>query len=117
VLRLAVDENFSGRVVRGLRRRVPELDLVRVQDASLPGAGDAAVLEWAAREGRELLIHDVWTLTGHALARVRAGQPMPGVVEVGRRVPIGPAIVDLALLAGASREGEWEGQVVYLPLR
>ena len=117
MLRLAADENFSGRIARGLRRRVPGLDLVRVQDAGLLGSGDAAVLEWAAREGRVLLTHDVRTLTGHALARVRAGQPMPGVVEVGRRVPVGPAIDELALLVGASLEGEWEGQVLYLPLR
>jgi hypothetical protein len=42
VLRLAADENLSGRIARGLRRRVPGLDLVRVQDAGLLGAGDAA---------------------------------------------------------------------------
>jgi hypothetical protein len=64
-----------------------------------------------------LLTHDLRTLTGHALARARAGQPMPGGVGGGRRVPIGGAIEDLALLGGASREGEWEAQVLYLPLR
>ena len=117
MLRLAADENFRGRIVRGLRRRVPGLDLVRAQDAGLSGADDATVLEWAAREGRVLLTHDVRTLTAFAYARVRTGQPMPGVVEVGRRVPIGPAIEDLALLVEASLEGEWEGRVLYLPLR
>jgi hypothetical protein len=117
VLRLAADENFSGRIVRGLRRSVPALDLVRVQDAGLLGAGDAAVLEWAAREGRMLLSHDVRTLTACAYARVWTGQRMPGVVEVGRRVPIGQAIEVLVLLVEAGLEGEFEGQVLYLPLR
>jgi hypothetical protein len=42
---------------------------------------------------------------------------MPGVFEVGREVPIGAAIDDLLLLAECSVEGEWEGQVRYLPLR
>jgi hypothetical protein len=42
---------------------------------------------------------------------------MPGVVEVSRAVPIGQAIEDLVLLAEASMENEWEGQVLYLPLR
>jgi hypothetical protein len=38
-------------------------------------------------------------------------------VEVGQLLPIGGVIEDLLLLAGASLEGEWEGQVLYLPLR
>jgi hypothetical protein len=117
VLRLAADENFSGDVLRGLRRRVPDLDLVRVQDAGLSGADDAAVLAWAARDGRVLLTHDVRTLTAYANARVRSGQPMPGVVAVGRAVAVGHAIEDLILLAEASLEGELEDRIVYLPLR
>jgi hypothetical protein len=31
-------------------------------------------------------------------------------------VPLGRAIEDLLLLAECRREGEWEGQVGYLPL-
>lgn len=34
MLRLAADENFDGRVVRGLQRLMPDLDLVRVQDTA-----------------------------------------------------------------------------------
>ena len=41
---------------------------------------------------------------------------MPGVFEVGPLVPIGRAIEDLALIEECSLEGEWEGQVRYLPL-
>jgi hypothetical protein len=41
---------------------------------------------------------------------------MPGVFEVGRSVSVGRAIEDIVLLAECSREAEWEGQVLYLPL-
>jgi hypothetical protein len=41
---------------------------------------------------------------------------MPGVFEVGASVPIGRAIDDLILIVECSLEGEWEGQVRYLPL-
>ena len=116
MLRLAADENFNNDIVRGLWRRKPELDIVRIQDVGLSGADDPTVLEWAAREGRVLLTHDVTTMTGYAYERVRAGQPMPGVFEVSRAVPIGLAIEDILLLAECSLEGEWEGQVRYLPL-
>jgi hypothetical protein len=40
MLRLAADENFNADVVRGLLRRFPNLDIVRVQDAGLSGADD-----------------------------------------------------------------------------
>lgn len=75
------------------------------------------MLEWAAQEGRVLLTHDVATMTRYAYERVRKGKLMPGVFEVGRSVPAGLAIEEILLIAEYSLEGEWEGQVRYLPLR
>ena len=77
MLRYAADENFNGDIVRGLLRRNPDLDIVRVQDAGLSGVDDPAVLEWAALQGRVLLTHDVSTLTTHAFDRVRADRNGP----------------------------------------
>jgi hypothetical protein len=115
MLRLVADENFNN-IVRGLLRRQPDLDIVRVQDSGLSGADEPTVLEWAAQERRVLLTHDVSTITKYAYARVRAGQPMPGVFEVSRAVPIGRAIEDILLLTECSLDDEWEGPVYYLPL-
>jgi predicted nuclease of predicted toxin-antitoxin system len=100
--------------VRGLRRRLPVLDLVRVQDAGLSGALDPDVLEWAASEQRVLLTHDFDTLIGHAWTRVRAGLPMPGVVAVQQGMATGRVIEELELFASASEEGEWNGQVLFV---
>lgn len=116
MLRFAADENFNGRIVRGLQRVLPELDIVRVQDTPLAGAEDPEVLDWAAGESRLLLTHDVATITGFAYDRVRAGKPMPGVVEVSTDMAIGRAIEEIQLLAEASSSDECEGQVMYLPL-
>jgi len=41
---------------------------------------------------------------------------MPGVFEVSRSVSIATVIEDILLLCECSSEGEWEGQVRYLPL-
>ena len=114
---LAIDENFNNDIMRGLLRRQPAIDLLRVQDAGLAGSDDPTVLEWAARQGRVLISHDVATITKHAYDRVAAGQLMPGVFEVTPSVPLARAIEDLLLIAECSRPGEWEGQVRYLPLR
>jgi hypothetical protein len=117
MLRLAADENFNSDIVRGIIRRNPSIDIVRVQDAGLSGADDPTVLEWAAQTQRVLLTHDVETITHYAYERVRAGQSMPGVFEVSRSIPVGQAIEDIMLITECSLEGEWEGQVRYLPLR
>jgi hypothetical protein len=115
MLRLAADENFNGDIVRGLLRRNSNLDIVRIQDAGLSGA-DPTVLEWAAREGRVLLTHDISTLANHAADRVAAGRPMPGVFAVRSVGSVGLAIDDLLLLAECSFDHEWMGQVRFLPL-
>jgi hypothetical protein len=90
---------------------------VRVQDIGLSGKADQTILQWCAGEHRVLFTHDASTITKYAYERVIAGQPMPGVFEVSRDVPIGSAIDDILLVAEYSIEGEWEGQVRYLPLR
>jgi len=110
MLPLAADENFNNDIVRGLLRRNPRLDIVRVQDAGLSGARDEAVLEWAARERRVLLTHDVSALTRYAYDRVKAHLQMPGVFEVSRRVTVRTAIDDILLLAELSIPGEWKAK-------
>jgi Domain of unknown function (DUF5615) len=116
MLRLAADENFNGDILRGLLRRNPDIDIVRVQDVGLSGADDPAVLEWAAQEHRIIVTHDVSTMAHYAVDRATAGHRMPGVFAVSSAAAIGQVIEDLVLLAECSRTGEWEGQVRYLPL-
>jgi hypothetical protein len=117
MLRMLADENFNNNIVRGVRRRNSDADIVRAQDVGLSGADDPTVLEWAAQHKRVLLTHDVSTMTAFAYARVREGRSMPGVFEVSRKIPLAMAIEDIVLLATCSAEGDWEGQVRYLPLR
>ncbi len=115
MLRLAADENFNGRILRGLRRRFLTLDVIRIQDTDLGGLEDPEVLAWAAREGRVLLTHDTATMRGFAADRVRRGKSMPGIVTISSEAAIGAALEDLALFLQASEPGEWEGQIVHLP--
>ena len=117
MLRFAADENFNNDILRGLLRRLPELDVVRVQDARLSGAEDADVLEWAAGEGRILLTQDAATMGVFARQRVVAGKPVPGVFEIRQTVPIAIALEDLVLIAQCSIPHEWEDRVHHLPLK
>jgi hypothetical protein len=119
VIKLAIDEDFNNRILRGLLRRQPQLDIVRMQDVLTRDErdDDRKILEWLALEQRILLTHDVTTMRPYAEARVAAGLPMPGVFEVSQHLPIGQAIEEILLLAECGLEGEWEGQIRFLPLR
>jgi hypothetical protein len=117
VIRFLADEDFNNDLVRGLLRRCPGTDLVRVQDLGLRGATDDAVLARAALEGRVVLTHDLATLIACAYERVRGGQPMPGIIAVAQTLPARQAIDDLVLIAECSMTADWAEQVRYLPLR
>ena len=115
-LRFLADEDFDNTVLRGVLRRLPELDVVRVQDVGLSGLHDTDVLEWAGRHERILMTHDISTMKPYAYARIAEGLPMPGVFVVSQSLPISEVIEAIVLLAECSLEGEWEGQVRHLPL-
>jgi len=110
------DEDFDGRIVRGIERRLPNLDIVRIQDVGLRTFADSRVLEFAASEGRILLTHDVTTMRVHATARINAGESMTGVFELSQNLRIGPAIDAIVMIAECSRDNEWNGVIRYLPL-
>jgi hypothetical protein len=115
-VRFLADENFDNRILAGLRRRQPALEILRVQDTDLAGAVDPEVLAWAAKERRILLTHDAATMPGYAYERIEAGAAMPGVIEVPLDLPIGQAIEELVLLMEAGRPEEFDNRVIYLPL-
>lgn len=117
MLRLGTDADVSGRVYRALLRELPELDLVRVQDAGLRTAEDPNVLAWAAAEGRILLTRDRRTMVGFAYQRVKAGLPMPGVFVIRDRPnQIGLMIEEILVPILCSEQEEWKDRVQFLPI-
>ena len=49
VIRLLTHENFDGDVLRGLLRRTPDLDVVRVRDVGLAETPDPMAKRWQER--------------------------------------------------------------------
>jgi hypothetical protein len=88
MLRLLADENLNHDLIRGVLRRMPSLDLVRVQDVGLREVDDPSVLEWAARERRIILTHDVNTMPAFAFDRIRRNQAMPGMFVVSQQAAL-----------------------------
>lgn len=118
MLRLASDADVHGEIIRGLRRRLPEIDLVRVQDALPEGTPDPDILAWAAAENRVLISNDRETMVGFAYQRAAAREPIPGLIATTIEQSIGSAIDDILLISDCMSEEEIENQiVVFLPFR
>jgi hypothetical protein len=118
MLRLAADADVHGDVIRGLRRRRPDIDLVRVQDELPEGTPDLEVLAWIASQNRVLITNDRNTMIKFAYQRVAAGKPVPGLIVTTNEQAIGLAIADILLVAEYMSEEEAREQVVvFLPFR
>lgn len=116
-MRFAADENFDGRILNGLRIRLPDLDIIRIQDTELYQSPDDELLAWLASEERILLTHDVQTMPRYVFERVEAGESVPGVIEVHQDTPIGTAIDELEILIGTGTAEDFANQVKYIPIR
>lgn len=88
MIRFLTDEDFRSGIFRGIRRRIPSLDIIRVQDAGLRTLRDHTILEFAAAENRIVLSHDLSTMETNAAARILAGKPMPGLLLLRQNFPI-----------------------------
>ena len=116
MIRFVADENFNRLIVRGLVRRLPIVEVARVQDIGLRGATDPAILAWASANNLVLLTHDVNTITRYVGERAAEGLDIPGVVVVRHSCPIGKAIDELVLLIEALQDDEWTNRLWFVPL-
>ena len=115
-LKYLFDEDLNGRIVRGVRRRLPNLDSTTVQEAALRDPSDPAVLEWAAGEARVVVSHDHRTMRAYAEERLKAERPMAGLILARQGAPIGQVIDDLVLVATTTTAERWDGKIVFIPL-
>ncbi len=113
-MKLLADENFKGAVVRELKKRKPELEIIRAQDTALFQAPDPILLEWAAQNDYIVLSHDVQTLVGFAYQRVAEALPMPGLCIISSRTDIGVALKVLLLWIETAKSEEMQNQVIFL---
>lgn len=74
------------------------------------------VLQWAAKENRAILTHDINTMVPDAKQLTRQGEAMAGVIFVPDQLQIGRAINDLVIAIECSLESEIRDAIIYLPL-
>ena len=86
-VRFQADADLDGRILRGLRRVAPGIDIRTAGDAALEGVDDPEVLRIAADAGRILVSQDRRTMPAH-FARFSIGGQSPGVILLREAIPI-----------------------------
>lgn len=114
-VRFQADSDLDGRILRGLRRRAPELDIRTATEAGLEGIKDPDVLRIAADSGRVLVSQDRRTMPGHFARHIKEARS-PGLILIREAVPVVVATEELILIWGASETEEWIDRLIWIPL-
>ncbi|HET9320244.1 MAG TPA: DUF5615 family PIN-like protein [Bryobacteraceae bacterium] len=114
-VKFQADADLDGRVVRGLRRKMPEIDFRTAAGAELDGLEDSEVLRIAAQNGRVLVSQDRRTMPGH-FRRFVAETTSSGLILLREGIAIATAVEELALIWSASEGEEWVNRLVWIPL-
>lgn len=116
MLRLLVDQNLDHDILRGLIRRIPQLEAVTALEIGMARATDPDLLTWALHEQRIIITHDQKTMPSHAAKLLNDGGKISGLLVVPRSLPIHRVIEELELIITCSVNEEWENAIRYLPL-
>ncbi len=114
-VRFQADADLDARIIRGLKRKHPEIDFQTAEEAGLRGLADPDVLRMAADSGRILVTHDRRTMPSH-FAQFIAGRTSTGVIVVPKDILVGAAVEELLLIWAASQAEEWHNRLVWIPL-
>lgn len=115
MLRLLIDQDLDHDILRGLIRRILQLDAVTAFEIGMSKATDPQLLTWAAQEGRIVITHDRKTMPAHAADLMRQGRNIAGLFVVPRSMPLHQMIEDLEMMVTCSENDEWVNVIRYLP--
>jgi hypothetical protein len=116
MLRLLIDQDVDHDILRGLIRRIPQLDALTAFDIGMSEATDRELLIWAAQNRRAIITHDRTTMPQHAADLMNEGKNIAGLFVVLRRLSLQQVIEDLELMITCSENDEWVNVIRYLPL-
>lgn len=114
-LRFQADEDFNAKIIAGLLRREPSIDIQTARTAGVLVLSDPQVLAIAAAEGRILMSHDRETMPAHfKIFAPDAGSP--GLIIVSQALEIREVIEQVLLIWAVTDAEEWRNRIGYIPL-
>jgi len=113
-----LDEHLPKWWSGAVRRRYPHLRVWRVGTPGAPllSAPDADLLEWCELNNAFLVTNNRQSMPLHLADHTSRGRHVPGIFVISPAQDIDDLADDLALIEGASRPGEYQDQIRFLPI-
>lgn len=117
-IRFLLDENTAHAIGDQLRRRQPEIEILVIGTNPAPSIGtlDPEILLWLEHEGYCLVTRNRRSMPGHLKDHLTAGHHMPGIFTLRSKASMGTVIEELLLIWTAAEIGEYQDQIIYIPL-
>lgn len=109
------DEDFREDTIQAVLRLDPAVDFATVRGVGLGGATDDIVLAFARAHSRVVVSHDANTMTAAAIACIRDGSGIAGLLIVPQSSDRRAVAEDLVMIANASEAAEWHDVIDFLP--
>ncbi len=113
-----LDEHVPHVIRVQLEQMEPDIHVYAIGDDTAPprGTPDPDILCWIEVHGCMLVTNNRASMPVHLQEHLVQNRHVPGIVQLPRRMSIGVILDDLLLLWGASLSGEFQDQIVHLPL-
>ncbi|MCZ7572718.1 MAG: DUF5615 family PIN-like protein [Ardenticatenaceae bacterium] len=113
-----LDEHVPRLIHARLMLLAPDMRVYRIGDDTAPpkGTPDPDILAWIEAENCLLVTNNRASMPVHLAEHVAQDRHVPGIVQLPRRMQLRAILDDLWLLWAASLPGEFEDQIIYLPL-
>ena len=117
--RYLIDENISPQYRTQLLRHEPSLKVLAIGDEGAPekGTKDPEILEWCEQNQFSLITSNRESMPQHLKDHLAAGNHVPGIFTINRKISMGLIIKQLIHIAGASDQDKYIDQITYIPLR
>ncbi|MBX7171859.1 MAG: hypothetical protein K1X72_12935 [Pyrinomonadaceae bacterium] len=115
MLRIFFDHDLNHKIIKGLTKRISDLDYITPLTLGNIDESDANHLKWAWENRRVTISHDVNTMTDAANQRFANGESIWGLILVPQSLPIGDVIEELMFIISCSDENDFENLIVFLP--
>jgi hypothetical protein len=117
-MRYLLDEHIPPLYRTQLLRMEPGLTVWAIGDPGAPplGTPDPQILEWCAGHGFLLITNNRKSMPQHLADHLAKGMHVPGILVISLEASIGQMLTELALIAGAAHEDEYQDMILYLPI-
>ena len=114
-----LDEHVPPFIQAQLARMEPNLRVYAINDGNAPVKGtlDPDILIWIETHGCLLVTNNRASMPGHLADHLARGRHIPGIIQLPRHLNVGAILDDLWLIWAAAQPGEFQDQIVHLPLR